>query len=51
VSNFKSPPMAVPHLMGGGDGAPAAAALALVLLYLAVFAAAVRTGALPRDLT
>jgi hypothetical protein len=38
-------------LMGGGDGAPAAAALALVLAYLAVFAAAVRIWALPRDLT
>jgi len=38
-------------LMGDGDGAPAAAALPLVLAYLGVFAAAVRIWALPRDLT
>ena len=38
-------------LMGDGDGAPAAVALALVLAYLGVFAAAVRIWALPRDLT
>jgi ABC-2 type transport system ATP-binding protein len=38
-------------LMGDGDGAPAVAALPLVLAYLGVFAAAVRIWALPRDLT
>jgi hypothetical protein len=38
-------------LMGAGDGAPPAASLVLLLLYLAAFALAVRAWALPRDLT
>jgi len=38
-------------VMGAGDGAPPAASLAILLLYLAAFALAVRAWALPRDLT
>jgi hypothetical protein len=38
-------------LMGAGDGAPPAPSLALLVLYLAAFALAVRAWALPRDLT